>query len=122
MYQAGTLSGNPLAMAAGIAQLKHLRGERGEIYPSWGAQREAGGRRRGSCKAGRCDFSLQPCWTDVYVVLHGWASNGLESASKCDTGAFGGFFEKCSMRIYLPPSQFEAAFRCAAHTEDAEDK
>lgn len=120
MYQAGTLSGNPLAMAAGIAQLKILQEKKNEIYPRLenlsarlvdgiaAAAKDAGvpvtTNRVGSMFT--CFFSQEPV-TD-------W-----DSASKSDTAAFGKFFRSMlDSGISLPPSQYEAAFLSAAHSEE----
>jgi glutamate-1-semialdehyde 2,1-aminomutase len=120
MYQAGTLSGNPLAMAAGVAQLKHLREKKGEIYPkleSLSAKLVEGvaevAKRAGvTLSYNRVGSMFTWFFTDGPVT--DWAS-----ASKCDTEAFARFFRKMlDAGIYLPPSQFEAAFLSAAHTEE----
>jgi glutamate-1-semialdehyde 2,1-aminomutase len=120
MYQAGTLSGNPLAMAAGVAQLKHLREKKGEIYPKLEALSaklvegvaEAAKQAGVTLSYNRVGSMFTWFFTDGPVT--DWAS-----ASKCDTEAFGGFFRKMlDAGIYLPPSQFEAAFLSAAHTEE----
>jgi glutamate-1-semialdehyde 2,1-aminomutase len=120
MYQAGTLSGNPLAMAAGIAQLKILREKKAEIYPKLenmsaklvegvnAAAKQAGvllsHNRVGSMFT--WFFTAQPP-TD-------WSS-----ASKSDTAKFAKFFRSMlDSGIYLPPSQFEAVFLSAAHSEE----
>jgi glutamate-1-semialdehyde 2,1-aminomutase len=120
MYQAGTLSGNPLAMAAGVAQLKHLREKKGEIYPKLEALSaklvegvaEAAKQAGVTLSYNRVGSMFTWFFTDGPVT--DWAS-----ASKCDTKAFGKFFQKMlDAGIYLPPSQFEAAFLSAAHTEE----
>ena len=71
VYQAGTLSGNPLAMAAGLATVKHLRDHQKEIYPQPGeAEREIGGR---SCRGRKTSWRAahrQPRRLDVYLVLY----------------------------------------------------
>jgi glutamate-1-semialdehyde 2,1-aminomutase len=120
MYQAGTLSGNPLAMAAGVAQLKHLREKKGELYPKLEALSaklvegvaEAAKQAGVTLSYNRVGSMFTWFFTDGPVT--DWAS-----ASKCDTEAFGKFFRKMlDAGIYLPPSQFEAAFLSAAHTEE----
>jgi glutamate-1-semialdehyde 2,1-aminomutase len=119
VYQAGTLSGNPLAMAAGLATVNQLCEQR-EIYGRLErmtgtlvamvleAAKEAGvaltANRVGSMFT--FFFSAEPV-TD-------WAS-----ASKCDMARFAKFHAAMlHAGIYLPPSQFEAAFVSAAHTDD----
>jgi glutamate-1-semialdehyde 2,1-aminomutase len=78
MYQAGTLSGNPLAMAAGCAMLKQLRERKDEIYPR--IEKLSGelveGRGGGRERSGRAAVP-QPRGIDVYVVLPGWSGDGL---------------------------------------------
>lgn len=120
MYQAGTLSGNPLAMAAGIAQLKILREKKQEIYPRLEALSAklvegvvaAAKQANVPLTAGRVGSMFT--WFFGPEPVTDW-----ESASKSDTAAFGRFFRNMLDRgVYLPPSQFEAAFLSAAHSED----
>jgi glutamate-1-semialdehyde 2,1-aminomutase len=118
VYQAGTLSGNPLAMAAGLAQLREL-----ERIDGWsnlekiGQQMEAGVRdilkrtgknyqfhRLGSMFC--LFFTEQPVWN-------------LGDAMKSDLKAFARYFHFCLKNgIYFAPSQFEAGFLCTAHTSE----
>jgi glutamate-1-semialdehyde 2,1-aminomutase len=120
MYQAGTLSGNPLAMAAGLTTLCYLNENRNEIYPRLerlsadlllgvtDAAKDAGI----SVVANRVGSMFTWFFTDAPVT--DW-----DSASKSNTEAFGNFFRGMMERgVYLPPSQYEAAFLSAAHTED----
>ncbi|HEV2232982.1 MAG TPA: glutamate-1-semialdehyde 2,1-aminomutase [Terriglobia bacterium] len=117
VYQAGTLSGNPLAMAAGSKTLEVL-GRPGvyERLDELSAKLEAGFRAQAD-RAGvaltvnRVGSMLTPFFTHGPVVDYA-------SAKKSDTAAFGRFFHSLLDRgIYLPPSQFEAAFVSTAHTE-----
>jgi glutamate-1-semialdehyde 2,1-aminomutase len=120
MYQAGTLSGNPLAMAAGIAQVKHLREKKNEIYPrleSLSAKLVEGVAARAK------EAGVTLCFNRVGSMFTWFFTEGpvtdWDSASKSDIVAFGRFFRSMlDAGIYLPPSQFEAAFLSAAHTED----
>jgi glutamate-1-semialdehyde 2,1-aminomutase len=112
VYQAGTLSGNPLAVATGLAMLRHLT-DHPEIYDlleARSAQLAEGTppgvtiKRVGSMFT--FFFSSEPV-TD-------W-----DSAKRCDTARFGKFFHFMLDRgVYLAPSQFEAGFVSAAHTEE----
>jgi glutamate-1-semialdehyde 2,1-aminomutase len=117
VYQAGTLSGNPLAMAAGIATLDALAG-RG-VYDKLekksrrleeglaAAAAETGARAR----VQRVGSMLTLFFTDAPVTDYA-------SAVRCDTAAFGRFFQGMLARgIYLPPSQFEAMFVSLAHSD-----
>jgi glutamate-1-semialdehyde 2,1-aminomutase len=117
MYQAGTLSGNPLAMAAGMATLTHLRDNRKQIYPRLEELSEqlvegiaAAAKNSG---AALCHNRVGSMFT--WFFTHGPVTD-WGSASRCDTAAFGRFFRSMLEEgIYLPPSQFEAAFFSAAH-------
>jgi glutamate-1-semialdehyde 2,1-aminomutase len=119
VYQAGTLSGNPLAMAAGLATLCTLRDNR-EIYGRIDrmagmlvtmveeAAKEAGV----AVKANRVGSMFT--WFFNNELVTDWPS-----AAKSDTAAFGRFHRAMlDAGVYLPPSQFEAAFLSGAHTDD----
>jgi glutamate-1-semialdehyde 2,1-aminomutase len=118
VYQAGTLSGNPLAMAAGYATLSHLRDHR-DIYAKLDkltAEVVAG------VAAAAKDAGVTMCHNRVGSMFTWFFAEGpvtdWTSAAKSDTEAFGRFFRAMlDNGIYLPPSQFEAAFISAAHTE-----
>ena len=119
VYQAGTLSGNPLAMAAGIAQLKILREEKSDIYPRLDALTAK--LVEGVAAAAR--ESGLPLTANRAGSMFTWFFNpgpvvDWDSASKSDTAAFGRFFRAMlDSGVYLPPSQFEAAFLSARHSE-----
>ncbi len=120
MYQAGTLSGNPLAMAAGCAMLKQLRDRKGEIYPR--LEKLSGELVEGVAAAAR-DASVALCHNRVGSMFTWFFQKGpvtdCDSASKSNTEAFGKFFRSMlDSGVYLPPSQYEAAFLGATHTED----
>ena len=120
MYQAGTLSGNPLAMAAGIAQVKHLREKKNEIYPRLEAL--SAKLVEGVADAAKA-AGVTLCFNRVGSMFTWFFTEGpvtdWDSASKSDIAAFARFFRKMlDAGIYLPPSQFEAAFLSAAHTEE----
>ena len=119
MYQAGTLSGNPLAMAAGYAQLRHLKDHKdvyerleklsGELVAGVAAAAKAAGVPLTYNRVGSM-FT----WFFTRGPVTDW-----DSASKSDTEAFGRFFRNMlDSGVYLPPSQYEAAFLGAAHTEE----
>jgi glutamate-1-semialdehyde 2,1-aminomutase len=119
VYQAGTLSGNPLAMAAGYATLSYLREHKKDVYAQ--LDRVAGEVVSGVAAAAR-DAGVTMCYNRVGSMFTWFFTEGpvtdWDSAAKCDTEAFGRFFRAMlEGGIYLPPSQFEAAFLGAAHTE-----
>ena len=120
MYQAGTLSGNPLAMAAGCAMLKQLRDRKSEIYPR--LEKLSGELVEGVAAAAR-DAGVSLSHNRVGSMFTWFFQQGpvtdWDSASKSDTEAFAKFFRQMLDRgVYLPPSQYEAAFLGAAHSED----
>ena len=119
VYQAGTLSGNPLAMAAGLATLRYLRSHKSTIYT--GLEMLSARLTEGVTAAAR-DAGVPLCcnrvgsmftWFFTECPVANWTS-----AARCDTKAFARFFRvMLDNGVYLPPSQFEAAFLSAAHTE-----
>src|SRR5580692_5894998 len=119
MYQAGTLSGNPLAMAAGCAMLKQLRDRKGEIYPRL---EKLSGELADGVSAAAKEAGVPLCHNRVGSMFTWFFQEGpvtdWDSASKSNTEAFGKFFRSMlDSGVYLPPSQFEAAFVGATHSE-----
>jgi len=117
VYQAGTLSGNPLAMRAGLATLPRLAAP--EFYASLEkkSERLAEGIRSGLGRAGirgqvnRVSSLLTLFFTENPV-------KDYAGAKKSDTAMFARFFQEMLKRgILLPPSQYEALFVSAAHTD-----
>ena len=120
MYQAGTLSGNPLAMAAGIAQLNQLREKKAEIYPKLESlsAKVVEGVAAAAKDAGVAIFSNRVGSMFTWFFTPGPVTD-WNSASKSDTEAFGRFFRALlDAGVYLPASQFEAAFLSNAHNEE----
>ncbi len=120
MYQAGTLSGNPLAMAAGCAMIRQLRDRKAEIYPR--LDKLSGELVEGVAVAAK-DAGVNICHNRVGSMFTWFFTPGpvtnWDTASKSDTEAFGRFFRSMlDSGVYLPPSQYEAAFLGAAHTEE----
>jgi glutamate-1-semialdehyde 2,1-aminomutase len=119
VYQAGTLSGNPLAMAAGIATLSYLQEHAAEVYPQLEATAKAvaDGVAAEAAKAGI------PLTTNRVGAMWTWfftpgPVKDYGDAAKSDTAAFGRFHRALlEQGIWLPPSQFEAAFLGTAHGE-----
>ncbi len=119
VYQAGTLSGNPLAMAAGLATLRHLK-LHPEIYHQLERRSsalvngvlEAARKKRIPLTANRVGSMFT--WFFQKGEVHDW-----DTAAKSDTQTFSRFYRGMLDRgVYLPPSQYEAAFLSAAHTDE----
>jgi len=117
IYQAGTLSGNPLAVAAGLATLRALTGR--EVYATLearGAMLERGltdGARKASVAltVNRVGSMLTAFFCDGPVTDYA-------AAKRADTARYAGFFHAMRERgVFLAPSQFEAAFVSLAHAE-----
>jgi glutamate-1-semialdehyde 2,1-aminomutase len=120
VYQAGTLSGNPLAMAAGLAMIGYLQEHAAEVYPRLEATAKAvaEGVAQEAAKAGvlMTMNRVGSMWT--WFFTPGPVVN-YEQAARSDTAAFGRFHRGLLERgVWLPPSQFEAAFLSAAHGEE----
>jgi glutamate-1-semialdehyde 2,1-aminomutase len=119
VYQAGTLSGNPLAMAAGIATLGYLQENAAEVYPQLEVTTKAvaEGVAAEAVRAG-VPLTLDrvgSMWT--WFFAPGPVTNYGEAAQS-DTAAFGRFHRAMlEQGVWLPPSQFEAAFLSTAHGE-----
>jgi glutamate-1-semialdehyde 2,1-aminomutase len=119
MYQAGTLSGNPLAMTAGYAQLHYLR-EHKEIYQKLDTlSSELVNGVAAAAKAAGVAMTCNRVGSMFTWFFTPGPVTDWNSAAKSDTEAFGRFFRNLlDGGVYLPPSQFEAAFLSAAHTAD----
>jgi glutamate-1-semialdehyde 2,1-aminomutase len=117
VFQAGTLSGNPLAMAAGLATLQELRD-----HPPYGRLEQLGrtladGLHQAALAAGLPHqlARVGSMWT---LFFNAEPVTDYDTARRSDTARFGRFFWAMIERgIYLPCSQFEAAFLSAAHTD-----
>ncbi len=121
VYQAGTLSGNPLAMRAGIETLRMLRepGAYDRLEAASGALADGlveAARAEGIAVAlNRVGSMMTIFFTDRPVVDHA-------TARACDTRRYAAFFHAMLQRgVYLPPSQFEAFFVSLAHSESEID-
>ncbi|MGN6104401.1 MAG: glutamate-1-semialdehyde 2,1-aminomutase [Kofleriaceae bacterium] len=122
VYQAGTLSGNPLAMAAGLKALELLR------RPGTYERLEQLGQRLGDgLLAAARDAQIPACLNRVGSICTLFFCAGpvtdYATAKQADTGRFGSFFRNMRDRgVFLPPSQFEAMFVSLAHTDDDVDQ
>jgi glutamate-1-semialdehyde 2,1-aminomutase len=119
VYQAGTLSGNPLAMAAGLAQLEALEESNG-----WERLERSGSYLEEGLLGILSELSLPFAVNRVGSMLTLFFSEGpvsdFETATRSDTRRHAVFFREMLERgVHLPPSQYEALFLSLAHeTED----
>jgi glutamate-1-semialdehyde 2,1-aminomutase len=119
VYQAGTLSGNPVAMAAGIAALTELMEERAPrayvLLEQLGAQLEAG--MKGAAKSAGVPVTFNRCGSMFCGYFTDQPVHNLADAMKSDRERFKKFFHgMLNEGVYLAPSQFEAGFISTAHS------
>jgi glutamate-1-semialdehyde 2,1-aminomutase len=117
VYQAGTLSGNPLAMAAGLAQLEELEQSNG-----WARLESLGARLEEEVRAilrrKQKNYSFYRYGSMFCLFFTAKPVHNLQDAMQADRAQFARFFHSLLDRgIYLAPSQFETAFLSCAHTE-----
>jgi glutamate-1-semialdehyde 2,1-aminomutase len=118
VYQAGTLSGNPLAMAAGLAQLREL-----ERIDGWKLLEERGSHYEELTCAALRDLKLPWVFQRIGSMFCLFFTEDpvtdLASAKRSDPKKFASFFNACLDRgVYFAPSQFETGFLSTAHTTD----
>ncbi len=107
VYQAGTLSGNPVAVAAGLATLKQLKASVYDELESTGAQIEA--RLVEAVSSRGCSFTRVGSMFTIFFRPE--IPYNFMEVSECDMAAFGRYHRAALRRgVYLPPSQYEAAF------------
>jgi len=118
VYQAGTLSGNPLAMAAGITMLSQLKQNRRQYYRQ--LDEYAGMLVTGvldAAKAADVAMTANRVGSMFTFFFTDKTVTDWDTAAACDTAKFGRFHNAMlNAGIWLPPSQFEAAFLSVAHT------
>jgi len=122
VYQAGTLSGNPLAVSAGQAMLRAL--EDGSVHARLD---ELAGRLRAGIEKNIAELEAPVTLVSIAslscLYFRPEAPRNWQDAAASDTERFGSYFREMLGRgIWLAPSQFEAAFVCAAHTEEQVDR
>ncbi len=116
VFQAGTLSGNPLATAAGLATLRHLRDDPPYDHLEAISSRLAEGFQHAAEGAG-VPHSITRVGSMMTLFFHPGPVKDWDAASRCDTAQFARFFWGMADRgVYLPCSQYEALFVSAAHT------
>src|ERR1700728_3885974 len=117
VYQAGTLSGNPLAMRAGLATLPKLEAPKFYEAVNRSTQRLAEGVRN-ALKEAKVPGQVNVAGSLLTLFFCDQPIQNYADAKKSDTARFGKFFQAMLERgIFLPPSQYEALFVSAAHTD-----
>ena len=123
VYQAGTLSGNPLAMAAGYAALTHIK-DHPEVYDELekkSAYLENGFKE--NMKRLHKNFAINRLGSMMTLFFFEGNVNNFKTAVKSDTALFGKYFNEMLTRgIYLAPAQFEAIFVSTSHSNEDLDK
>ncbi|PYL59752.1 MAG: glutamate-1-semialdehyde-2,1-aminomutase [Verrucomicrobia bacterium] len=116
VYQAGTLSGNPLAMAAGLAQLRELDRINGwKLLEELGAQYEK--LARDAINNANINITFHRLGSMFCVFFGSGPIVDLASAQRSDLKMFAKFFHECLKRgVYFAPSQFETGFISTTHT------
>jgi len=118
VYQAGTLSGNPLAMAAGLAQLREL-----DRINGWNLLEELGADLERRVHDALGNSKIEATFHRIGSMFCLFFARGpivdLAGAKRSNLKAFARFFHACRERgVYFPPSQFETAFISTAHTAE----
>ena len=118
VYQAGTLSGNPLALTAGLAQLRELERINGwNLLEKSGTQFEQAA--RDAIKSAKIELTFHRLGAMFCVFFGVGPIVDLVTAQRSDLKMFARFFHSCLMRgVYFAPSQFETGFISTAHTPD----
>jgi glutamate-1-semialdehyde 2,1-aminomutase len=119
VYQAGTLSGNPLATAAGLSVLRRLRDR--SVYEE--LERRGARLERGLRGASNGQATVQRVGAMLTLFLLQEPVANFDDASRCDTERYGALFRHLLERgIYVAPSQFEAMFLSLAHGDEEIDR
>ena len=119
VYQAGTLSGNPVATTAGIATLEILR-----AHPEYYGEMERKGKQLAEAFRERSRKRGEAIWVNqVGSLLSAFFTAGpvrdYDSSTSSDTGAYARYFgQMLENGVYVAPSQFEAMFVSVAHTDE----
>jgi glutamate-1-semialdehyde 2,1-aminomutase len=121
VYQAGTLSGNPVAVSAGLATLDLLQSDAYQLLEARAARLAEGIQRALRARTERA--CVQRVGSMLTLFFHAGPVRSFRDASACDTVRFAAWHKALLARgIYWPPSQFEAAFVGTAHSEDDIDR
>ena len=118
VYQAGTLSGNPLAVAAGIATLKELKKKGNYEKLSRMTETLVKGLRKAADEA-EVPIQINTIGSMFTVFFADSEVTDLATAKACDTRKYSSFFHALLEEgVYFPPSQFETSFVSLAHTKE----
>ena len=116
VYQAGTFSGNPLSLTAGIATLRYLH-DHATLYSGLEEKSRALEESIGSTP-GMAGGSFVRLGSMFKYFFRDTPPQNYREVKECDTAAFGGFWQRMlAAGVFLPPSQFETNFLSAAHTD-----
>ena len=119
VYQAGTLSGNPLATAAGLSVLRRLRDP--SVYEE--LERRGARLERGLREASDGEATVQRVGAMLTIFASRQSVANFDDASRCDAERYGALFRHLLERgIYVAPSQFEAMFLSLAHGDEEIDR
>lgn len=117
VYQAGTLSGNPMAMAAGLTMLKHLHKNKNVYKELENITHDLVGGIQGVLNELELPFTINQVGSMYSLFFTDQKVVDLETAKTCDTALFGRFFnEMLNNGVYLAPAQFESLFISKAIT------
>jgi glutamate-1-semialdehyde 2,1-aminomutase len=123
IYQAGTLSGNPLAMAAGIASLRHIKANPGIYSELENKAAYIEREMKGHLEQKGLGYQINRVGSMMTLFFTNKAVTDYNSAVSSDTARFASYFHKMLERgIYLAPSQYEAFFVSVAHSEEDIEK
>jgi glutamate-1-semialdehyde 2,1-aminomutase len=119
VYQAGTLSGNPLAMAAGFAALKHIKDNPGIYRELEEKSAYLEKRFKENLKSVGKSYAMNRVGSMMCMFFTEEKVDDFKSAVKSDTALYGKYFHEMLKRgIYLAPAQFEALFVSTAHSKE----
>jgi glutamate-1-semialdehyde 2,1-aminomutase len=124
VYQAGTLSGNPLAVAAGLAQLKMVAEGGNELYAALSERTQAlESSAKSSAKKLGLPIQINRVGSMMTLFFTDQPVTDYASAKTSDTASYGKYFRSLlEQGVYIAPSQFEALFLSAAHTDEDIDQ